>query len=467
MASTRVPIISGVKTAESGYFLTSYPINREAVLKDTGLSEGFLAIPPGITEKASGLGSDRGGITWNGICYRVMGTSLVRVNDDWSVDTLGDVGNGGVCGFDYSFDNLIINSWTRLYYWNATDGLRQVTDPDLGVVVDAIFVDGYTMTTDGENLVVTDLNDPMSVNPLKYGSSEESPDAVTGLEHMHGEVYALNRNTIQVFQNIGGNGFPFQTVKTATVPYGCTGPRAKCQFLGTVAFVGSSRNAMPGVYLMGAGSASRISAAEVDADLAALTDAELAAVWLEARVEKDEQRLNIHLPDRTWSFSSRVSEKSNVKTWCQYVTSATTTGRYEGRGLAQAYGQWIVGSSTGKVGILDASTALHYGSAVGWQFDTTLLFNEGKGAIVGEMRLTGTPGRGNADSRVFMSYTKDGETWSMERAASAGQLGERNKRVRWPGGFRMETYLGMRFRGVDGSLMGIARLDIEVEPLAA
>lgn len=464
---TRVPIVTGVKAAESGYFLTSYPINREHVLKDVGLSEGFLAMPPGITTKATGLGANRGGINWNGICYRVMGARLVRVNADWSVDDLGDVGLGGPCGFDYSFDNLIINSGYRLYYWNSTDGLRQVIDPDLGEVTDAIFVDGYTMTTDGESLVVTELNDPMAVNPLKYGSSEESPDAVTGLAHMHGEVYALNRFTIQFFQNIGGAGFPFQTIKTATVPYGCVGPRAKCKYMGTIAFVGGAENAMPGVYLMGAGTAAKISSQEIEDDLAALSGAELAAVWVEARESKAEERLIIHLPDRSWSFSRQVSEKSSVKTWCQYVTSTSTTGAYEGRGLVYAYGQWIVGSSTGKIGILDHTTAQHYGEDVGWQFDTTLLFNETRGAIITEIRLTGTPGRGDADSRIFFSYTKDGETWSMERSVSAGTLGERNKRVRWPGGFRMEDYLGMRFRGADGSLMGIARLDCEIEPLDA
>lgn len=463
----RIPIVQGVKTAESGYFLTSYPINREPVLKDTGLSEGFLAVPPGIREKATGPDADRGGREWNGICYRVMGTKLVRVNPDWTVDILGDVGAGGVCGFDNSFVNLIINSGANLFYWNATDGLRQVTDVDLGVVVDAIFVDGYTMTTDGENLIVTELNDPMSVNPLKYGSSEDSPDAVTGLVHMRGEVYALNRTTIQVFQNIGGNGFPFQTIKTATAPYGCVGPRAKCKYLGTVAFVGGAENAMPGVYLLGAGTAAKISSAEVDDALAALTETELAAVWVESRTSKAEERLIVHLPDRSWSFSQQVSEKSSIKTWCQYVTNTGTSGAYEGRGLVNCYGEWIVGSSDGKIGILDYSTAQHYGADVGWQFDTTFLFNETRGAILTEIRLTGTPGRGNANSRVFFSYTKDGETWSQERAVSAGILGERNKRIRWPGGFRMEEYLGMRFRGVDGSLMGIARLDCEVEALAA
>ena len=44
-----------------------------------------------------------------------------------------------------------------------------MTDLDLGVVLDFCWVDGYFMTTDGESLIVTELTDPMAVNPLKYG----------------------------------------------------------------------------------------------------------------------------------------------------------------------------------------------------------------------------------------------------------------------------------------------------------
>ncbi len=462
----RIPVISGTVMTEAGEFLTSYPVNREPFLKDTGLSDGYLAIPAGITlAAATGLGADRGGINWNDTCYRVIGTKLCKVASDWTVTQLGDVGAGGVCALDYSFDNLIINSGTSLYYYNTTAGLRQVTDPDLGVVVDAIWVDGYTMTTDGEFIIVSDLTDPTSINPLKYGSSEESPDAVTGLLHMHGEVYVLNRYTIEIFQDIGGTGFPFQSVKTASIPYGCVGPRAKCKYLGSFAFVGGPENTAPGVYIAGAGEASKISSQEVDKALAALSAAELAAVWLEARVNEDDARLIMHLPDRSWGFSSQVSRKSSVKTWCQYVTGTGGSGRYEGRGLAYCYGKWIVGSSTGQVGYLDKSTALHFGAVVGWQFDTTLLYNESNKAILTGLELIGTPGRGDADSRVFFSYTKDGELWSQERATSAGKLGERRKRPAWRPGIRFETYMGLRFRGADESMMGIARLEADIEPL--
>jgi hypothetical protein len=135
-----------------------------------------------------------------------------------------------------------------------------------------LWIDGYTMTTDGTSIVVTELNDPTSVLPLKYGSAEEDPDMVTGLIKARNEAYALGGNTIQVFQNVGGNGFPFAPVKGASIPVGCVGPQAKCLFGDSFAFVGSARNEAIGVYLAGSGSATRISSRAIDDELAKVAD---------------------------------------------------------------------------------------------------------------------------------------------------------------------------------------------------
>jgi hypothetical protein len=124
---------------------------------------------------------------------------------------LGDVGGSGPVTLDYSFDRLIIRSGTSLYYWNATIGLVLVTDPDLGPVVDCMWVDGYTMTTDGTAIVVTELNDPTSVLPLKYGSAEEDPDPVTGLIKVRNEPYILGLNTIQVSRTSAAMAFRSST----------------------------------------------------------------------------------------------------------------------------------------------------------------------------------------------------------------------------------------------------------------
>ena len=76
------------------------------------------------------------------------------------------------------------------------------------------------MLTDGEFLIVTELNDPFSVSPLKYGSSEADPDPVKAILKLRNEPYALNRYTIEVFDNVGGEGFPFQRIEGAQTQTG-------------------------------------------------------------------------------------------------------------------------------------------------------------------------------------------------------------------------------------------------------
>jgi hypothetical protein len=119
-----------------------------------------------------------------------MGTSLVEVSVAGAATILGDVGGSGQCTFDIGFGYISIRSGDQLYYWDGTT-LTHVTDTDLGPVIDSMWIDGYNMTTDGENIIVTELNDKTSVLPLKYGSAEEDPDMVTGLIKARDEAYAL------------------------------------------------------------------------------------------------------------------------------------------------------------------------------------------------------------------------------------------------------------------------------------
>jgi len=213
----QIPILNGIFADNGPDLRTSYPVNLVPVPKQSGISAGFLRPGDGIVANGTGPGIDRGGINWNGVCYRVMGTKLVTVSSNGAVTVLGDVGGpiNTLVTMDYSFDRLAIASGGRLYYWNSALGLVQVTDPDLGVVLDVVWVDGYFMTTDGTNLIVTELSDPTQVNPLKYGSSEVDPDPVVALLKLRNEVYALNRNTIEVFDNVGGEFFPFQRIDGA------------------------------------------------------------------------------------------------------------------------------------------------------------------------------------------------------------------------------------------------------------
>lgn len=436
----RIPLVSGITTDESAEFRTSYPVNLEIVPTDNKIAEAQFRAPSGAVPWVTGLGVDRGGMLWGNSMFRIMGTKFVRVEATGIVTEEGEVGGSGPATFAEGFGRFGMMSNDKLFYYDGN--FVEVTDPDLGPVKDLLWIDGYFMTTDGTSVVVTELNDPTSVQPLKYGSAEEDPDMVTGLIKVRDEANVLGRYTIQIFRNIGGNGFPFATQKGATIPVGCVGPHAKCLFADSFAFVGSALDEAIGVYLAGSGSASRISTRWVDDELAKLTDPATQIV-LENRTSRAERRLLVHLPDKTLVFLANASRTLGAPVWV--ILQSGLGGQYRLRNAVMAYGKTIVGDTeSGALGWLDDTVSTHFGEAVQWQFDAGPLYNGGKGGIVTAVELIGLPGRAppGEEPTMFMSMTRDGETFSVERVLPMGMRGERTKRMIWRPRADFRTWIG-------------------------
>ena len=87
----QIPIINGIYTDNGPDFRTSYPVNLVPVPKTNGISQGFLRPSDGIVANGTGPGTDRGGINWNGECYRVMGSQFCNVAADGTVTAIADV----------------------------------------------------------------------------------------------------------------------------------------------------------------------------------------------------------------------------------------------------------------------------------------------------------------------------------------------------------------------------------------
>ena len=463
-----IPILSGIYTDNGPDVRISYPVNLVPVPTDNGISAGYLRPADGLVSDGIGPGVGRGGINWNGVCYRVMGSKFVSVASNGAVTIIGDVGDGGPVTFTYGFDRLAIASNLALYYYDGTT-LTQVTDVDLGNVVDAVWVDGYFMTTDGEFLVVTELADPFAVNPLKYGSSESDPDPVLALLRLRNEVYALNRNTIEVFDNIGGTGFPFQRIDGAKISKGVIGTHACCVYLDSIAFVGSGHNEAPGVYLGINAGAQKISTVEIDRILASFTEDQLATVFVETRNDNGHQHLYIHLPDRTMVFDAAASQALQQQVWFVLVSTLAGVDVYKARHFVWAYDRWLICSPTSyDVGHLTQSVSSHYGQRVRWEFGTLIVYSEGRGAIFNELEIVCLSGRValGVNPTISTSYSLDGVDWSMDKSVSVGTIGERTKRIVWFRQGSMSHFRMQRFRGTSDAHMSFARLEAQLEGLA-
>jgi hypothetical protein len=466
----QIQILNGIYADATPELRTAYPVNMVPVPKQSGISNGFLRPGDGIVANGTGPGIDRGGINWRGVCYRVMGTKLVIVASNGAVTVLGDVGGpvSTLVTFDYSFDRLAIASGGRLYYWNGTT-LTQVTDPDLGIVLDVVWVDGYFMTTDGEFLIVTELSDPTQVNPLKYGSSEVDPDPVVALLKLRNEVYAMNRNTIEVFDNVGGDLFPFARIDGAQIQKGVVGTFACCVYIDRIAFLGSGRNESPGIYVGAAATTQKISTQEIDELLLTYTEAQLAAVKLEARNDKSHQHLYVHLPDRTIVYDAAASEALGDQVWFTLTSTIVGFSQYRARNLVWAYDKWLVGDpQSNSIGYLVQDTGHHWGQQVRWEFGTLIVYNEGNGAIFNRLELVSLTGSVElgTNPQISTSYSIDGLSYSQDRSITVGTIGNTAKRLAWFQQGHMRNWRIQRFRGDSDAHVSFVRLEAQIEALA-
>ena len=486
----QIPLLSGIYTDDVANVRVAYPRNLMPVTLDSGVSDGYLRRAEGIQEWTvyPFEGADRGGIEWRGVLYRVVGNDFCSFDSGGNKTVIGSAPGQDHVRFDYSFDKLAFRSSGNLYLYDGTT-FQQVTDTDLGVVRDFLWVDGYFLTTDGNFLVVTELNNPFSVDPFKYGSSEYDSDDVMAVLKLRNEVYALNRHTIEAFNNVGGEGFPFQRIEGAVIPKGVIGTNACAVFMNAIAFLGGGRNESNSIWIGINGNCEKLSTRQIDEILAGYTEDVLASVQFETRTYKGAELLYIHLPDQTLVYDATCSKAAQRPVWFTLTTSLDGLGMYRARNFVWCYDKWIVGDpitrtqdfppyNQGRLGYMTDEYLVHYTEPVGWEFSTKMIYNESRGAIVHQLELVSLSGRlpqmelyQQNEETVFSAYSSDGITWSQPRSARAGKFGETNKRIVFFGmglfrNYRIQKFWGGTLNYAFSARLAFLRLEAQIEPLA-
>jgi hypothetical protein len=143
--------------------------------------------------------------------------------------------------------------------------------------------------------------------------------------------------------------------------------------------------------------------------------------------------------------------------------------KYRAQNLVYCYDKWLVGDPTNtSVGYMVSNISTHYGQKVRWEFGTTIVYNEGRGAIIQNLELVGLTGAAayGIDPTINTSYSTDGETWSQQKFIKAGKTGQRAKRLVWFQQGWMRNWRIQRFQGTSDAHMSFARLEAAIEPLA-
>jgi hypothetical protein len=91
--------------------------------------------------------------------------------------------------------------------------------------------------------------------------------------------------------------------------------------------------------------------------------------------------------------------------------------RYRAQNFVWCYDKWLLGDPTSNaIGYLVKDISTHWGQKVRWEFGTTILYNEGRGAILQNIELVGLTGSVvfGLDPTINTSYSIDGQ--NMEPA---------------------------------------------------
>jgi hypothetical protein len=465
MPTLPVNLIKGDKISSKTDYRDFLPVNMYAVQKNILGANGYLIGVPGIESFATGSGIDRGGIYNERTAdhFRVSGGSFISVAKEGSVTNLGSIPGVGQAALPYSFNTQAIIADGRMWLYDSTNGLTEITDADLGNPIDGVWVNGYYFLTDGEYIYHTDTTSETSIDPLKFATAEFMPDKSLGVgKTQDNKVMVFGRYTIEYFIDRAQENFAFQRVESRAQKIGIVATHAKTEASGTWFIVGGRKDESIGVYSVGVGSVEKVSTREVDRILEQYSEPELVDIRVESRTLRDTTFIIISLPDETLCFNVTIAKSLGKSVAWSLLQTGISPGAWNCiNGVFDSRsGKWIYADRTNSnIGELTEDTFEQYGEKQEIVFSTPFVSLET--ASIDEIEIDTIPGNHiNDDATLAFSLTYDGQTYSQEwwdLYSEPNNYGTRYIQRRL--GYVDESF-SLRFRSVTTARMAFAGLKV-------
>ena len=459
--------------------INMYPVIPQA----TALSQRALFGAHGIksisTTGDAVTGFNRGSQVMNGVVYFVNGNSLYRLSSGLAVTNLGTIPGTGQVSLANNGQYLVIviPGLSAYAFNNQGSTLTQITDTDFIVSDTVVFKDGYFVftATDGSVFFNSALNDPLTYDALDFGTAEINPDKIVANHVNHNELFVCGEETIELFQNIGGAGFPFQRIPGANIQKGVYAKFSLAEFDNTFVFIGGGRNEKASIWkVAGSSSVQKISTSAIDNAIQKFTDEEISQAFSFTFSEGGNFFVGFTftsttIPSKTFIYDGTTSALSGQASWHERQTGVTDN-RWRVNSIAQAYGKLIVFDQIdGRVGELDLDTYDEYGETLLWSKSSSPFSNQGLRVFVGELEITMEQGVGlttgqGSNPQVRMDYSDDGgRTFSNEFSRSYGKIGKYEQRTIWRRLGQFPVSRVVRFTGTDPVKRNILKLEADIE----
>ncbi len=455
--------IKGDEVSSETDYRDALPVNMTAVSKQLFGANGYMIQQSGLTEFAEAKGIDRGGI-WNEqfeTHFRVSGTKLISVDASGVITELGDIPGVDTVRMPYSFNTQAIIADEKYYLYDPTNGLRQVTDSDVGMPIDADWIAGYYFFTDGVSLYHTQITDESSIDPTDFGTFEFSPDPTKGvLRTQDNKMAVFDRYSTGYFVNDTTTAFAFSIFDSRTVKVGIVGTHCKCEIEGSIFIMGGAKEENVSVHILGVGSSTKVATREIDKLIGKYSEEELSKSVLESRAEDGYHYLIVHLPDETLIYNHTIAKEFGYQNaWSILRSGNSDSDNYRAKFgvLDVRINKWVYGDKReSKLCILDETVCTHYGEISEWELFTPFYYIER--ASIDQMMIETIPGFSTTDdATVFLSISYDGVTSTKEYSMQYGRPNQYTSRFILRRLGDVNNWFSMKLRGASRSRMAFSR----------
>lgn len=475
-----------LEIANGFYVSDSLPLSAQrcvnwipVIPQAAALSARALFDAPGLTLFSSVSGINRGSQEMSGVPYFVNGENLYSVSSGGVSTNHGAIPSTGRVSMANNGRYLVIvvSTGAAYVYDSEADTVAQITDNDYQLSDTVVYKDGYFVFSakNGKTFFNSNLNNPFVFDGLDIGTAEISPDRIVALHVNHNELFVCGSETIELFQNVGGSGFPFQRIPGANIQKGVYANASIVEFDNTFMFIGGGLNERASIWkVSGSSSVNKLSTSAIDNAIQEFTFDEIknSFAWTYSSggsffagftFESD------RIPSKTFVYDATTSALSGQSTWHERQ-SGLTDNRWRVNSIVSAYGDLLVGDSLGgNIGLIDKNNFTEYGEVM-TQEQTSQPFSAGGLPIfAGELQLTMESGVGlkigqGSDPQIRMDFSDDGgRTYSSEFWRSYGKIGEYNSVPTWRRQGRIPKHRILRFKTSEPVKSVIIKLEGDVQ----
>jgi hypothetical protein len=415
---------------------------------------------PGIRSFATiAAGPQRAAIKFRGSLFAVAGSSFVRVDGAGVVTTLGSISGETRVDIAKNVGQIAILVEPNLWIYDGST-LTQVTDSDFTsrgakrmAVMDnfGAFVEPHT-----GRWFICDLADFTVYDALDFATAEGNPDNLLSIESNNSQFILFGEDSIEMWDNTGTAGFPFERNPNGYVETGCGAADSTCAVDNTVYWIDQDRLARR----LEGNIAKRISHDGVEQkwqDYSSISDAYSFPYVFDGHTFVV---FTFPTAGATWVYDINTQEWHERQSYSQ--------DHWRAQWVVKCFDKTLVGDTqTGNIGEIHTTTFTEWGEPLLREATTSAITDNGRWIYhdrvqldldVGNAPLTGQ----GSVPEIMLDISDDaGVTFRAKSNRSLGGTGEYTKQVHWDrvGRSRERVY---RYRCTDPLpfVVAASRLDI-------